>query len=57
MRREILFNKYVRKYIHNAIVWYLKRCGGAFHSGPYGENGKYVALMSDEKYHHYQNLE
>lgn len=56
MRRKILSNPYVKKHIHNAIVWYLKRCGGAFHNGPYGENGKYVALMSDDQYGRYQNV-
>ena len=56
MNRQIIFNKLIRKHIHNIIVWYLKRCGGAFHHYPYGENGKYIAMMSDKKYHEYQKL-
>lgn len=56
MNRKILFNRLVRKHIHNFIVWYLNRCGGAFHSGEYGESGNYVALMSDTKYRDYKNI-
>ena len=54
MKRKLLFNRLARKHIHKAIVWYLKRCGGAFHSGAYGENGKYVKLFSDAEYNDYQ---
>ncbi len=32
------------------IVWYLQRCGGGFHIGPYGEHGLYVSVMSDREY-------
>lgn len=46
----------IRKIIHELIVRYLIRCGGAFHHRPYGENGIYVALMNDSKYHEYQKL-
>lgn len=38
------------------IVWYLRRCGGTFHNCPYGENGKYIVMMSDKKYNEYQKL-
>ena len=41
----------VRGWIQEFICWYLRRCGGAFHSGPYGPFGNYVKLMSDESYH------
>ncbi|WP_424236364.1 hypothetical protein [Bhargavaea ginsengi] len=50
------FESLKRKIVHRLIVNYLIKCGGAFHHGAYGENGKYVALMSDKKYHDYQNL-
>jgi hypothetical protein len=38
------------KWLHRLIVWYLRRCGGAFHHGPYGEQGRYVELMTDAQY-------
>lgn len=50
------FERLYRKIIHHFIVKYLIKCGGAFHHGPYGENGRYVALMSDKKYHEYQKI-
>jgi hypothetical protein len=56
MNVQILFNRIIRKHIHRLIVWYIKRCGGAFHHGKYGDNGRYVALMSDRKYHEYTKL-
>jgi hypothetical protein len=56
VNREILFNKLIRNHIHRFIVWYLVRCGGAFHHGKYGSYGKYVALMSDDKYGEYKKL-
>jgi hypothetical protein len=36
------------------IVWYLRRCCGAFHHGPYGDGGVYVRLMKDQEYADYQ---
>lgn len=45
-----------RKVIHELIVKYLIKCGGAFHCRPYGKNGLYVALMNDTKYHEYTKL-
>ncbi len=41
----------IRGWIHRSIRWYLRRCGGAFHVGPYGSFGNYVKLLSDEDYH------
>jgi hypothetical protein len=43
-----------RKFIHRVIVNYLIKCGGAFHHGEYGVNGKYVVLMTDAEYGKYQ---
>jgi len=40
----------IRKLIHPAICWYLRRCGGAFHSYPYGKRGRYVVMMTDKQY-------
>ena len=45
-----------RRLIHKFIVKYLLSCGGAFHHGEYGINGRYVALMDDIKYHEYTKL-
>jgi len=45
----------IRKYLHHFIARYIKRCGGAFHTYPYGENGRYVVIMNEEEYHLYQN--
>lgn len=56
VNRQIVFNKIIRKHVHRFIVWYLTKCGGAFHHGKYGESGRYVALMTDNKYHEYQKL-
>jgi hypothetical protein len=46
----------VIKFIHTLILWYLARCGGAFHTNPYGQAGRYVVAMSDEQYHYYKEL-
>jgi hypothetical protein len=56
MNSQILFNKLIRVHIHRFIIWYLNRCGGAFHHGKYGSYGKYVAVMSDDKYGEYKEL-
>lgn len=56
MNKQIIFNRLIRKHIHKFIVWYLRKCAGAFHHDKYGENGVYVAVMSDAKYHEYQKL-
>lgn len=49
------FEKLVRKIIHRAICMYLNKfCGGAFHSYPYGKDGRYVVLMSEKQYGNYK---
>lgn len=53
---NLLNAKLFRKIVHELIIKYLIKCGGAFHCRPYGENGVYVALMSDSKYHEYTKL-
>jgi hypothetical protein len=40
----------MRRFLHKAICWYLRRCGGAFHCYSYGENGRYVKLMTEREY-------
>lgn len=44
----------IRFIIHRLIVKYLRSCGGVFHHGQYGQDGKYVVMMSDISYHNYQ---
>jgi len=46
----------MRKIIHWLIVWYLRKCWGAFHAFPYGEQGRYVVLMNEKQYHKYTHL-
>lgn len=41
----------MRKVWHRLMVWYLRRCGSAFHTFPYGSRGRYVVLMSEAEYH------
>jgi hypothetical protein len=43
-----------RKPIHRFIVQYIRKCGGGFHTFPYGEQGKYTLSMSDKEYHEYK---
>jgi hypothetical protein len=46
-----------RRVIHAMICWYLRRCWGAFHHGPYGAaGGRYVVLMNERQYHEYTLL-
>jgi len=45
----------IRTIIHRTICWYLRRSGGAFHTYPYGKDGRYVVIMTDEKYGWYNN--
>lgn len=41
----------MRKAIHKFILWYVtKKCGGAFHTGPYGEKGHYIKVFTDNEY-------
>ena len=54
--KKIIQSKVFKIVTHKFIVWYLFKCGGAFHNRPYGDKGLYVALMSDEKYNKYQKL-
>lgn len=56
MNKQITFNNLIRKHIHKFIVWYLRKCAGAFHHGKYGDNGVYVVVMRDSTYHEYQKL-
>lgn len=46
----------LRKFWHRLIVKYLKNCGGCFHSGKYGKEGKYVKLFTDSQYRKFQEL-
>lgn len=39
--------------MHDFIVRYLIKCGGAFHCKPYGDTGLYVVLMNEKQYHDY----
>lgn len=55
MNTQLIINRVLRRHIHKLIVWYLKKCGGAFHSGKYGIEGKYVVLMNDNAYSDFQN--
>lgn len=45
----------IRKLIHRAICWYLGKCGNAFHTYPYGEQGRYVVLMTEANYQNFKN--
>jgi len=44
----------IRRIIHRLIERYLRRCGGSFHTRPYGACGRYVVLMTEEEYHYFQ---
>lgn len=45
----------MKKLIHKLILWYVvKKCGGTFHTGPYGENGFYIKAFTDKEYGEYQ---
>jgi len=38
--------------IKRLICWYVsRRCGGAFHYGPYGDRGSYIARVDEATYH------
>ena len=44
----------VRSFTADFIVWYLFKCGGAFHHGKYDSGeGKYIVMMSEKDYHNY----
>jgi len=53
----IKIRRLVIKLIHRLIVKYLVRCGGAFHTQPYGDTGLYVVLMNKRLYHEYAKIE
>lgn len=55
-RVKLSIKMFFRKIKHRWIVNYLISCSGAFHHGKYGIEGWYVVLMSDEKYHKYNEL-
>jgi len=46
----------MRTLIHSLIVWYLRRCDGAFHHYPYGPAGRYIVMMSETEYSNYERL-
>ena len=54
--------RHIKRLLHKFIVWYLRRCWGTFHSGPYNKygeqnnGGRYVVLMDDDTYHHFMTL-
>ena len=43
----------MRKIIHKLILKYLIKCGGSFHTNPYGNTGRYIVLMNERQYHDY----
>jgi hypothetical protein len=45
----------MRKLLHHFIAWYLRRCGGAFHTYAYGTHGRYVVLMNEQAYHEFRS--
>lgn len=45
----------MKRLIHKAIQWYLRRCGGVFHTNPYGPSGRYVVLMNEYQYHEFSH--
>lgn len=46
----------MKHFLHKFIAWYLRRCGGAAHCYPYGEQGRYLVLMDDDTYHRFKCL-
>ena len=40
----------IKYLIHSAILWYINRVGGAFHTNVYGPEGCYIVAMSDVEY-------
>jgi len=45
----------MKKMIHRLIVFYLRRCSGAFHTFPYGPKGRYVVIMNEIQYNIFSN--
>ena len=50
------FERLYRKIVHRLIVKYLVKCGGAFHHGKYGDDGRYIKLFTDKEYGEYQKM-
>lgn len=46
--------KWLKRGLHRTIVAYLRRCVGAFHTFPYGRDGRYVVLMTEGQYDKHQ---
>ena len=46
----------MRHLLHKFIVWYLRKCAGAFHVYDYGVIGRYVVLMNEQQYHNYSEI-
>lgn len=47
----------MRRIIHLLIMAYLQRSGGAFHTRPYGPDGRYVVVMNESEYHEHRHSE
>lgn len=45
----------MKRIIHKAIVWYLKKVRESFHTGAYGDDGRYVVLMTEVEYHQFMH--
>ena len=55
--RILRWNLWWRVPLHRFYRWYLRAsCGGAHHVGPYGHDGRYIVLMTDDQYHRYTML-
>ena len=55
--RGDLMNKFLHKYIIRFIAWYIRDvCGGASHVYPYGEQGRYIVIMNEDKYNKFTHL-
>ena len=49
--------KFLHKYIIRFIAWYIRDiCGGASHVYPYGEQGRYIVIMNEDKYNKFTHL-
>ena len=49
--------KFLHKYIIRFIAWYIRdMCGGASHVYPYGEQGRYIVIMNEDKYNKFTHL-
>ena len=49
--------RFLHKNMIRFIAWYLRNvCGGASHVYPYGEQGRYIVIMNENKYNKFINL-